>query len=131
MYAYDDTVLWFDITENDTKLDFQVIKDTLIGDYSCRRVDTKSETISNGDTSKYFARWYFADSLKLNADWYDNYNEGSYNEIMDSIPQIPVEYFVSGYPWVQRYKFYKIEQRKVKRKEVLYTPRRKTPKKEL
>lgn len=129
VYSGIDTIPWFDISENGTEIDFEITGDTVIKEYECKELTTVSVTNSNEKIFELYVKWYYANSLPINPNWYDDYYEGRFNEIMDLVPQIPIEWEVTRDLWKENVKFSKIIYRKVKKNEVSFDPGKRPMKK--
>ena len=131
VYSGQDTVLWFDITENGSLTEYTYLNDTIIDGYECLIAQAKSSTTVYGETYNFSSDYCMGKSLRVNPEWFVNYKEGNYNEFVMEMPYIFVESNNHSFYWTQHIKLEKVEARKVKKSEVLYKPNKKTPLKEL
>ncbi len=80
-----DTILWIDITKNDSETIFNTINDTTLLNQSAIGIVTKTEVNMAMYPNKTFhvsGTYYFSKKYKVNPNWYKNYKEGNFNEII-------------------------------------------------
>jgi len=129
-----DTIYWVDITKHDTKTSFSVVKDTTILDHHCKIISTKSIVPGENFGDKTIGvegLYIYAQDLPVNPEWYSNYLEGNFNEIIEVEKGIAIETTSRSVHWEQRIKLKSVIKRKVKNKEIDLKITRATPLKEL
>ncbi len=80
-----DTIYWFDITKSDSKTQLFPIKDTTILNYPT--IGMATETLVSGlsygyKTYREVGEYYFAKDLKVDPNWYVDYKESNFYEMM-------------------------------------------------
>lgn len=129
-----DTIFWIDITKNTSKTTFEVLKDSTILNHPCTIIKTKSAVSLKSHNEEPFeieGIFKYAKDLPVNPDWYVNYKEGNFNEIIESGKGISIETINRGMYWEQQIKVVLIIERKVKKSEVKIKINNKTPLQEL
>ncbi len=115
-----DTIVWIDITKNDTKTTIEMVKDEIVSDHPCTVIKTNSVVTGpgfNGKTFESTGLYKYAKDLPVNPEWYKDYKEGNFNETIKVGKGIVVEEFNKHKYWEQHLKVVKVTERKVKNRE--------------
>ncbi|QIE58985.1 hypothetical protein G5B37_05235 [Rasiella rasia] len=129
-----DTVYWVDITINDTKTTFTVLKDTVVMNHPCRIITTKSTVSGEGFEGKPIevkGVTTYAQDLPVNPKWYNNFYEGNFNEISKEGKGIAIVTVNKGMFWEQTLSMTSVTHRKVKNKEIKIKNLKSAPLKQL
>lgn len=98
----EDTVLWFNINIPDTRATFTKLSDTLFRGYKCTPIASQVFTPNpqNKDQDLELNRTYYsARELRSNPDWFTNYQEGNYNEMIKMTESIVIATYEKGPFW--------------------------------
>ena len=117
----EDTVFWFDITKPDSKTNFTKINDTIIKDYKCITIRSKTLTPNpqNKEQNLVIKSIYqAATELAVNPTWFSEYNEGNFNEMIKLTKSLVIETYEKGPFWNTTIIADKIIWRKVKNNEL-------------
>jgi len=121
MSLFPDTIVWFDISINDSKTKFRRINDSIVLNYETVGIETETivSGIGNSNQSvKVTGKYFFAKKMKVNPDWYENYKEASFNEMIKIGKGIQLMYINNGLYWQQIIKANSIEHKAVKAEEI-------------
>ncbi len=120
--ADSDTVLWYDIRANDYPQEILSVKDTTIAKYECRKVktSTKIENVVTGDIEENSNYFCYAKDYPINPNWYANFKESNFNEIIAQGKGYLVYSFKDVIYWEILEKVSSIQRREVKRSELLF-----------
>lgn len=116
-----DTIYWFDITKSDTKTTFRLLNDTIISSFQLRGIETTSIVKlpnSNMPPVKLKGAFYYSKKYKVNPDWYKDYNEDNFNDIIKYGKGIQLFEFHKGLFWEQKIYAEKVLPEKVNEKEI-------------
>ncbi|MBR9845376.1 MAG: hypothetical protein GYB35_04315 [Algicola sp.] len=116
-----DTIFWFDITKNDSKTSFKVLSDTTILNHPCTVIKTTSIISGNHLDNKSMevdGLFIYAIDLPVNPNWYKEYKEGKFNEIVKSGKGIVLATVNKGIYWEQTISARIITERKVRAREL-------------
>lgn len=122
-----DTISWVDITENDTKITFEKLADSIVEGYSCRVLDTEITVRWNNEYYLVEGLYIYAQELPINPAWYSDFNEANYNEIMNIAKGIAIIEVEGGLFWEQKLEMSSIVHRKVKNSEIRMKLNKNTP----
>ena len=118
-----DTVFWFNINVNDSKTIFTVLEDTIIRDYPCKTIKSVTTTPikeSKGEVVTTTSIHYYASDLMVNPNWFKDYNEGNFNEIIKVAKGISIESYFRGLYWEQHESAKSIQWKKVRNKDLKF-----------
>ncbi len=118
---HEDTILWFDITENDSKSTFKRRGDTIIDKQDCISLTVKTLTPdpwNNGGEMVINSEYFFAKKLIVNPKWFQHYYEGNYNEMINATNSLAIEKVENGPYWTTVTKCDSIVWRKVNESEI-------------
>jgi len=116
-----DTIYWIDITKNDSETTFKRIKDSIILGYKSRALETHSTVRMNIYSNKPMeisGKYYFAKELAVDPNWYEDYNEGNYNEIIKVGEGMQLIIINNGIFWTQEIVVKKVEKRGINEAEI-------------
>jgi len=116
----EDTVNWVDITKQDTKLTFEQIKDSTVMGYSVVGVKTVGSTIVNDETFYLSGQFYYAKKLRINPEWYKDYYEANFNEIIKIGKGITISQVSNTPYWITTLNATRVKRRKVKDSELKF-----------
>lgn len=129
-----DTIYWVNITKSDSKTKFEVLNDSTIFDHLCKVIKTKTTVTGPefGEEPIEMEGFYmYAKDLPINPDWYTNFYEENYNDIVKEAKGITLLSINKGIYWEQTTKVTSISKRKVKRSELAIDIDKDAPLKEL
>lgn len=131
-----DTVFWIDILKNESPTTFEILKDSILQDYPCKVIKAMTSTSISGkktDEKKVEIEtvYKYAKNLPVNPNWYQNYNEGNFNQIIKYGKGIAIETIIKGLFWEHKITFKSIVKRKVKKRELQLDNIKNAPFKEL
>ncbi|NVK64469.1 MAG: hypothetical protein HWE22_07760 [Flavobacteriales bacterium] len=98
----DSTITWFDIRKPDTQLTFSSLNDTLVENEKCLILKTTFLTPNPRNKSENFeVKSTFINSQKLavNPDWFKEYLEGNFNELIKKTQSLSIEIHTYGPFW--------------------------------
>jgi|GEM_PF-1666499 len=116
----EDTVSWIDITKQDTKLTFEQIKDSTVMGYSVVGIKTVGSTIVNDETFYLSGQFYYAKKLRINPEWYKDYYEANFNEIIKIGKGITISQVSNTPYWITTLNATRVKRRKVKDSELKF-----------
>lgn len=99
-----DTMYWFDITKRDNKATFKPLRDTIITNYNLRGIETESVVSVpdlGTDSIKLKGIFYFSKKYKVNPDWYKDYHEDNFDEMINYGKGIQLFELHKGFFWEQ------------------------------
>ncbi len=117
----EDTVTWFDIRKPDTHATFSELSDTIIGNNDYLVLYTTVRTPNPSDKKKDFevkTQFINSEQLPVNPEWFSNYREGNFNELIGLTKSMSIETHTYGPFWNTSYVADSIIWRTVKDKEV-------------
>ncbi|WP_107037547.1 hypothetical protein [Brumimicrobium mesophilum] len=126
-----DTVLWIDITVTSTKVTFEKLKDSVVFEYPCTIISTKTVVTFDNEIYNVAALYNYAKDLPINPEWYVDFKEGNFYEIMKVGKGIAVREVNKGLFWEQKLEMRSISHRKVKNSEIKVKLNKKSALKEL
>ncbi len=80
-----DTIYWFNITKTNNECTFNLLKDTVLFNYQARAVKTETTVLMKNfgkDSIKLWGLYYYSKKHKVNPQWYKDYNEDGFNEVI-------------------------------------------------
>jgi hypothetical protein len=98
-----DTAYWFDITVRDTKSTFKKYTDSTLLKVPVKRIEVQSSFIldPNQENLKFNNTYYIAKLIKINPEWFSEFKEGDYNELVKIADGITLKGISEGLYWDQ------------------------------
>lgn len=131
---YSDTIYFSDVKRYDVNTTLEILSDTTIDNHPCAVVKT-GYTFQTGNPDMPISELeditIYAKDLAVNPDWYADYNEGRYNEIIAYTKGIFIARISKDLYWEEKMKFKSINARKVVDSELEMMIDKNTPLKEL
>jgi len=116
----EEIINWVDITKQNTKLAFEQIKDTTVIGYSAVGIKTVGSSVVNEQTFFLTGKFYYAKKLKINPEWYNDYNEANFNEIIKIGKGITISQTSNTPYWTTTLSATYVKKRKVKDSELKF-----------
>ncbi len=116
-----DTIYWFDITKPDSKTEFIRIRDTTILNHPTIGIGTETFVSGVGFGDKTFrvvGEYYYSKSLGVDPNWYVNYKEGNFNEIIKVGKGIQLLTISEGLFWAQIISAQSIEIKDIEKSDI-------------
>lgn len=114
----ENTVDWIDITKQDTKLTFKRIKDSTIIGYSSIGIEAIGSTVVNEENISLTGTFFYAKELNVNPEWYKDYKEANFNEIIKIGKGLSVSEVSNTPYWVSTLNAVEVKRRKVSDSEL-------------
>lgn len=111
-----DTTFWFDIRKADTKTNFSRGNDTIIFNHPAVVIETTSSVKSSELPDKVYEisdKTYFSKKLKVNPNWYKNFKEASFDEIIAVGKGIRIFEVNKGIYWIRTTKAIDIKEKSI------------------
>ena len=116
-----DTIYWFDITKLDSRTEFIRIRDTTILNHPTIGIGTETFVSGVGFGDKTFrvvGEYYYSKSLRVDPNWYVNYKEGNFNEIIKVGKGIQLLTISEGLFWAQIISAQSIEIKDIEKSDI-------------
>ena len=116
-----DSVFWIDITKEDTKTNFTKLKSSIILNEQVEVYNLENfVSYENSKIEKVISTCSYAKNILINPEWYSNYFEGNYNEIVKESPGISLQQINHQKSWKQTITATEIVYRKVNDSEIKF-----------
>lgn len=113
-----DIIYWVDITKNDSKTKFKQIKDSTIINEPVIGIQTESIVLFADKSMKINGEHYYSKNLRVNPNWYTNYKESNFDEIIKIGRGMQLLYYNKGPYWNQIITAVSVNHRAVKENEI-------------
>jgi hypothetical protein len=111
-----DTLFYLDITKPETKTEFTRVKDSIIFNQVTIAIETNSIVPDLGygaGPQNFVGRYHFSKELLIDPDWFKDYAEANYYEIMKMGKGIHLAFITRGRYWKQIMTAVSIQQKEV------------------
>lgn len=119
-----DTVFWIDITVADSKSTFKRLKDTIIAKQEAIGVLSKIAVKIAPYPDSIFnvtSRNYFSKKHKLKPEWYRNFNESNFNELIKIGKGVELLVIYNNVYWTQKVEAVSIEEKIINARAIHFT----------
>ncbi len=115
-------MIWVDCSVQDSKSHFKKVQGSVVLGYPTICLELETEVGGFGEwTPIVKSKYHYGKELKINPDWYINYLEANFNEIVKIAPGMLLNATSDDFFWISKKTALKVEQRKVNSKDLIFT----------